>query len=525
MKIIFIFLVFIANVFAENNTTVANTNTTKIVAENNKTIIHIAEEIKNIDQKLSKLDFYIKYENYQKLLDLRHKIDLLNVEIYKLEKRRQTKQIRNKLDTLTLQKIAYQKQLEIMSGGKDNLFDSIISLKPLPKPFTISNPFGIFSALSYIKNLNDILDRYNKKYQELDEILSLLNKKLKIVKQLNVDTTDLKKTIQDFKLAKSIYYSKLTQLKTEANLYIQTMKDEEKAQINKLITLIVTIFISILFFTLVKLGFRKYANNLENIYLINKIINFLNFTVAVLIIAFFYIENATYLITILGFASAGIAIAMKDWFMNIFGWFVILITGNFKVGDRIKVVLQNGNVKIVGDVIDITASRIVIHEDVTLTTYDFNRRAGRIIFVPNNVIFTNPIYNYTHNGLRAVWDGIDITITFDSNYKKAEYLAKEITKKYSKGYTDITRKQLNKLRSVYNIKNTQVEPRIFTFIGEYGVVISCWYLNNYATLALRSKISAEIFDAFSKEDDITIAYNTMNVKLNNEQTNQIKTSL
>jgi len=517
LRVFFLILIFISTIVAQNNTT--------NVVEENLTLKNIQQQIKQIDARLATLDFYIKYENYQKLLELKHKLEVLKTKIYKLTRKSKNKKIIDEIDRLNLQKIAYQKQLEIMSGGKDNLFDSIISLKPLPKPFNITNPFGIFSAISYIKNLNDILERYNKKYKELDDILELLQKKREIMKSLGMDTSNLEKTIQDFELAKNIYYSKLTQLKTEATLYKQTMKDEEKAQINKLITLIITIFLSILFFTLVKLGFRKYANNLENIYLINKIINFLNFTVAVLIIAFFYIENATYLITILGFASAGIAIAMKDWFMNIFGWFVILITGNFKVGDRIKVVLQNGQVEIVGDVVDITANRIVIHEDVTLTTYDTNRRAGRIVFIPNNVIFVNPIFNYTHNGLRAVWDGIDIVITFDSNYKKAEYLAKEITKKYSKGYTDITRKQLNKLRNIYNIKNTQVEPRIFTFIGEYGMVISCWYLNNYATLNLRSKISAEIFDAFLKEDDIHIAYNTMDIKLKNEQINKIKTSL
>ena len=493
--------------------------------DKNATLVLYANEIKQLDTKLNQLDFYIKYENYQKLIKLKHKLDVLKYKIYKLKRKRQTKKIREELDNLKLQQIAYQKQFEIMSGGKENLFDAIISIEPLPKPFKITNPFGIFSAITYIKNINEIISRYEKKYHELDEILSVLEKKLDIYKKLNQDVTEIQKTIQDFELAKTIYYSKLAQLKTESNLYIQTMKEEEKAQINKLITLLVTIFISILFFTLLKFGFRKYANNLENIYLINKIINFLNVTVAVLIIAFFYIDNATYLVTILGFASAGIAIAMKDWFMNIFGWFVILMTGNFKVGDRIKVVLQNGQVQVIGDIIDITALRIVIHEDVTLTTYTKNRRAGRIIFVPNNVIFTNPIYNYTHNGLRAVWDGIDIVITFDSNYKKAEYLAKEITKKYSKGYTDITRKQLNKLRSVYNIKNTQVEPRIFTFIGEYGIVISCWYLNSYATLNLRSKISAEILDTFLKEDDITIAYNTIDVKMKNEQIDKTKTPL
>jgi small-conductance mechanosensitive channel len=299
------------------------------------------------------------------------------------------------------------------------------------------------------------------------------------------------------------------------------MSEEENYQIKKLITLLITIFISVLFFTILKLAFKKYPKNIENIYLINKILNILNFTVVLLIIMFFYIENATYLITILGFASAGIAIAMKDWFMNIFGWFVIMITGDFKVGDRIKVTLQNGNIEIIGDVIDITISQIIIHEDVTLTTYTKNRRAGRIVFVPNNVVFTNPIFNYTHSGLKTIWDGIDIVITFDSNFRKAEYIAKEVVKKYAKGYTDMTRIQLNKLRSSYNIRNTNVEPRIYTFVGEYGIVVSCWYLNSYSPLALRSKIATDILEAFMKEDDIKVTYNTLNIikkENNNEQT-------
>jgi small-conductance mechanosensitive channel len=479
--------------------------------------VTILNDIKSIDSRLNRIDFYIKYQQYQTLNTLHKKIEDVKSEIYKLRKLKKTTKIKNRLERLSLQEIAYQKQLEIMSGGKENLFDSIIVIETLPKPFNITNPFGIVSAITYNKKIKLLIKKYQLKYQELDEILELLNRKKDDYLKLKKDISKIEKEIQDFKLAKTIYFSKFEQLKTQGQLYIQTMKQEEEAQVTKLITLIVTIFISILFFTIIKFGFRKYARNLENIYLINKIINFLNLSVVVLIIAFFYIDNATYLITILGFASAGIAIAMKDWFMNIFGWFVILITGNFKVGDRIKVVLQNGQIEIVGDVIDITASRIVIHEDVTLSTYVKNRRAGRIVFVPNNVIFTNPIFNYTHNGLRAVWDGIDITITFDSNYKKAEYLAKEITKQYSKGYTDITRKQLNKLRSSYNIKNTQVEPRVYTFIGEYGIVISCWYLNNYATLNLRSKISSEILDSFLKENDIRIAYNTIDVKMKKQE--------
>jgi len=157
---------------------------------------------------------------------------------------------------------------------------------------------------------------------------------------------------------------------------------------------------------------------------------------------------------------------------------------------------------------------MTILEDITLTAITQNRRAGRIVFIPNNYIFTRMIANYTHSSLKTVWDGVKITITFESDHKKAMSIAKEITKKYSKGYTDITRKQLNKLRHHYSLKNTSVEPRIFSFIESNGVNIEAWYLTNaYATLTLRSVISTEIVDAFKNEDDITIAYPTQMLHL------------
>gem|GEM_PF-6766085 len=37
--------------------------------------------------------------------------------------------------------------------------------------------------------------------------------------------------------------------------------------------------------------------------------------------------------------------------------------------------------------------------------------------------------------------------------------------------------------------------------------------NSYAAMALRGTIGCEIIDAYNKEDDITIAYQTQNVNL------------
>ena len=279
-----------------------------------------------------------------------------------------------------------------------------------------------------------------------------------------------------------------------------------------LVIFIIIVILSVTSF-LVKLALKKYFSQNENYYMTNKIINFTLVFLVVMVILFSYIDNVSYLVTILGFASAGIAIALKDWFMSIFGWMVIVTSGSIQVGDRIKV--TKGGVETVGDVLDISLFKITIREDVTLTSYMVNRRSGRIFFIPNNYVFSELISNYTHSGLRTVWDGIDITITFDSNHKKAQRIARDILKHYSKGYTDITRKQLSKMRSKYQLRATGVEPRVFTFVESQGIVISSWYLtNSYAALVLRSTIGIEILDAFMKEDDIHIAYPTQQININ-----------
>jgi small-conductance mechanosensitive channel len=210
---------------------------------------------------------------------------------------------------------------------------------------------------------------------------------------------------------------------------------------------------------------------------------------------FAYISNVSYLVTFLGFASAGIAIALKDWFMSIFGWIVITTSGSIKVGDRIKV--TKSGMEFVGDVADISLFRLAIREDVTLTSYQKNRRSGRVIFIPNNYVFTDLISNYTFDEFKTVWDGVDITITFDSNHKKAVKIAKDITNEYTKHITDLTKKKFQKIKSKYVLRNSSPEPRVYAFVEQYGIVISTWYhVVSYTTLGARSKVGIDILDAF-----------------------------
>ena len=387
------------------------------------------------------------------------------------------------------------------------------SLKDSPK---ITNPLAVIGALSYLKELDVKTEKYLEKAKSLDTTLKALYEQKKLLEEiLKLSNNPLDKkhlealnkeikhllTIKDIlNTTKELYLKKAEEVKLSIN-------NDIKRELEKGVQIGVIAFIFLLIFFLLKFLASRYLSNKDSYYTVNKIINIGFISVILLTLLFAYLENVNYLITILGFASAGIAIAMKDWFMSVLGWFVIVIGGSIHVGDRVK--FQKDGKEYVGDVIDISLLRITIHEDVTLTTYMVNRRAGRIIFVPNNYIFTEMIANYSHSGLKTVWDGIDFYVTFDSNIHKATSIAKNIAKQYSKGYTDITRKQLNKLRSKYQLKNTNVEPRVFSFIEGYGMKISVWYLTNaYATLTLRSTISTKILEALKQEDDIEIAYPT-----------------
>jgi len=124
------------------------------------------------------------------------------------------------------------------------------------------------------------------------------------------------------------------------------------------------------------------------------------------------------------------------------------------------------------------------------------------------------ISNYTFDGLRTVWDVVDINITFDSNHKKAVSIAKDIANIQAKPYTDLARKRLQKLRKKYVLRNSNPDPRVFAFAESYGITISTWFhTNSHATLGLRSSMGMAILDAFKSCDDIHIAYPTQTLRV------------
>ncbi|WP_417333884.1 mechanosensitive ion channel domain-containing protein [Halarcobacter sp.] len=489
----------------------------KEAEEKRAKITEIKNRIDAIDSELKNNILLKRYSNYDAYRRISSELDDLKDTVEKVNPKNEDKifQLNNKIRIK-------ENELELIAEYKGSPIGSLINPPEIESYESITNPFGIINALSYIKKLENNKKQFSSIEERISEITNLLDEKLYAYVDLyNTDPKpEYKEEINFLDKEKKDFHMVLEIVSTTEEVYTRKIEQvilETKSQISNQVEKIFNIamiIVSLFIITfLIKLALKKYFSQNENYYMTNKVINFFVVFFIMIIILFSYIDNVSYVVTILGFASAGIAIALKDWFMSLFGWMVIVTSGSIHVGDRIKVT-RNG-LEVVGDVLDISLFKITVREDITLTSYTVNRRTGRIFFIPNNYIFSEMIANYTHSGLRTVWDGIDITITFDSNHKKAQHIAKEILKHYSKGYTDITRKQLSKMRSKYQLRATGVEPRVYTFVESYGIVISSWYLtNSYAALVLRSTMSPEILEAFMKEDDIHIAYPTQTVNSN-----------
>src|SRR4051812_3165070 len=134
-------------------------------------------------------------------------------------------------------------------------------------------------------------------------------------------------------------------------------------------------------------------------------------SVALLVIARLWIQGIEGIGTYFGLLSAGIAIALQDPLTNLAGWLFILIRRPFRIGDRIQVGTNTG------DVVDIRPFRFLMLEVGNWVHAD--QGTGRILHVPNGLVFKNTVANYDE-AFGYIWNELEVTVTFESDWREAK---------------------------------------------------------------------------------------------------------
>lgn len=267
--------------------------------------------------------------------------------------------------------------------------------------------------------------------------------------------------------------------------------------------LIAILLISFLiFYTLYKiikkvlLKRAKTKQQISNIMIFLKIIKYAFVLIFILVVISSYFGSWSEFGLIMGLLTVALGFALQKPFTCIVAWIILIIRRPFVIGDRIII----GNIK--GDVIDITMTYTTLEE--IGGTIEGEEKSGRIVTVPNSILFEKEIINYTAQHDYII-DEVKTTITYESNLQKAEEIIKKAVEKVMKEYWENFPKKIPKdIKIRLKFMDSGIEV-----IARYHVLAS--KRNKIAT-----DITREIFKKMKRARNVEIAYPHTEVILRKE---------
>lgn len=250
---------------------------------------------------------------------------------------------------------------------------------------------------------------------------------------------------------------------------------------------------------------HRYLDEAETWYRARKIATYTTTVVVLITLSWIWLEAFDNLTTYLGLVSAGIAIALSDLLKNMAGWLYILTRRPFRVGDRIEVAGSKG------DVIDVRLFRFSLMEIGNWVHAD--QSTGRMIHVPNGVVFTSSVANYTE-GFAFIWHEIPVLVTFESNWEKGERILLELLRANTVDVQSHVGRRLRETARQYQIKIGTLTPIVYVTVQDSGVLLTGRFL-----VAARERRGAEqrvwraLLTAFAAEPDVDLAYPTVRTYL------------
>ena len=241
-------------------------------------------------------------------------------------------------------------------------------------------------------------------------------------------------------------------------------------------------------------------------YRIRKTVAYITYPLTFVVIGHIWLPGFQAISTYLGLLSAGLAIALQAPLVNLAGWAFILWRHPLKVGDRIQI----GNDR--GDVID---QRIFMFSLMEIGNWvDADQSTGRVIHIPNGKIFTEVLANYSQ-GFHYIWNEIPVLVTFESDWRKAKQLLDEVAQRHGTSLSDSAAKKLREAAKKFMIFYNKLTPVVYTTVKDSGVMLTIRYLcDPRKRRGSEQEIWEDILDAFAAHDDIDFAYPTQRLYSN-----------
>jgi small-conductance mechanosensitive channel len=196
--------------------------------------------------------------------------------------------------------------------------------------------------------------------------------------------------------------------------------------------------------------------------------------------------------TFLGLAGAGLTVALKDFIVSFFGWFVLMGRNGIRLGDWVEI---NG---VTGEVAELGMFHTVLLETGNWT--DSGHPTGRRVTFTNNFAIEGHYFNFSTSG-QWLWD--ELTLVVDSSqspYPIVDAIQKTALEATSETAGEAEKEWKNAAHS-RNVGTLSATPAVNLKPVSGGVEISVRYITRASErYAMRSKLYQAALNLISKKD-------------------------
>ena len=235
-----------------------------------------------------------------------------------------------------------------------------------------------------------------------------------------------------------------------------------------IISLIIIFLIKGIRYFLLKISFKKNLNSKEK-YMYNKEGSAIATTVTLILLSLVWIDYLKNFLTFITFISTAITLSLKDIIFNFFSGIYIKTSKVFSLEDRIEI---NG---LKGDVVNINKTGFDLLEIGDRVNGE--QSTGRIVHVPNSIVFTYPVKNYI-KAFKYIWDEIKIKIPLDADVYKTKKELYRIIKKNSivRNIPNKMEDEVNDASMEYRIYFNNLEPIIYVEVVDEHIELYLRFL-------------------------------------------------
>ncbi len=189
--------------------------------------------------------------------------------------------------------------------------------------------------------------------------------------------------------------------------------------------------------------------------------------IALLLILMVVLGTPGQLTTILGLAGAGLTVALKDFIVAFFGWFVLMGKNGVRVGDWVEI---NG---IGGEVVELGVLRTVLLE--TGKWNDAGHPTGRKVTFVNSYAIEGHFFNFSTTG-QWLWDELEVLVPASEDPYPVVKAIQELVTKATEENARLAEKEWQRLASSHALQSFTAAPAVDVKPTNLGVVIVVRYI-------------------------------------------------